>query len=198
MEKNSSLVFINQEIHSSKDDHIGMSSYVESINEAIDAGASMIGITADYGAGKSSLVELLVEQDKEKNKSFIKVNMWDSKTSKEKVTEKETDAISFLEKSFLYQVALKSNQPHLAKHVNKRLNGNNGLISFTSPKKSIWLYFFMAVILLVSGILIHSFNFDIKIGEFVFTNFIYNICYVCMYCFKRSIDQHFIGGFCGT
>jgi len=177
--KKSPLIFINQEIHSDNEDHIGMSSYVESISEAIDAGASMIGITADYGSGKSSLVELLKIKDK-KDKKFIKVNMWDTTNSVAVKMEenKSESAVSFLEKSFLYQIALNSKKKYLSKHVNKRLNSSNGLISFTSPKKSIWFYFIIAAILVAGGIMIHSFDFNIKVNEFVFTNFIYNACYL--------------------
>ena len=74
--KKKSLIYVNKEIESADEDFIGFSAQVDSIADAIDNGASMVGIIADYGSGKSSVGELL--EAKKQFKKPIRVNMWDS------------------------------------------------------------------------------------------------------------------------
>ena len=62
------IVFVNNPISKSEEDVIGFDSQVETLMCAIENNANMIGIIADYGTGKSSMTELLVETVK-KNKS---------------------------------------------------------------------------------------------------------------------------------
>ena len=52
------IVFVNKPISNIDDDIVGFRSQIETIKEAIDSGADMIALVADYGAGKSVKVEL--------------------------------------------------------------------------------------------------------------------------------------------
>lgn len=54
-----SLVFMNTPITSADEDVIGFSTYVEKLDAAITAGGQMIALTSPFGAGKTSIVELL-------------------------------------------------------------------------------------------------------------------------------------------
>ena len=74
------IVFVNNPIKLAEDDVIGFLDQVEMISCAIDDGeASMIGVIADYGTGKSSITEMLKEKYvKAGYPEPIKINMWDS------------------------------------------------------------------------------------------------------------------------
>ena len=75
-EKNyKSIIFMNKPIAESDVDVIGISSAVDAVENAIDNGAKMIGVIAEYGAGKSSLTEML---NRDSEKEQIKINLWDS------------------------------------------------------------------------------------------------------------------------
>lgn len=126
--KKKSLIYVNKEIESADEDFIGFSAQVDSIADVIDNGASMVGIIADYGSGKSSVGELL--EAKKQFKKPIRINMWDS-LKNVKQNQLDENALISLDKSFLYQVAYNSRKKGLARHVNKRLNKSNGFISFT-------------------------------------------------------------------
>ena len=71
------LLFLNTPVSDAKQDVIGVNKYVDKLNAAIDAGAQMIAITAPFGAGKTSVVELLEKKRKEKDQEkIIKISMW--------------------------------------------------------------------------------------------------------------------------
>lgn len=72
-----SLVFMNTPITSADEDVIGFSTYVEKLDAAITAGGQMIALTSPFGAGKTSIVELLQEKYREnQHKRVIKISMW--------------------------------------------------------------------------------------------------------------------------
>ena len=57
------IVFVNKPIDSHSNDIVGFSSQVEMICNAIEQeGATMIGIIADYGTGKSSMTQLIKQR----------------------------------------------------------------------------------------------------------------------------------------
>ena len=157
------IVFVNNPIKSNDDDVVGFSSQVETISEAIDnGGATMIGVIADYGTGKSSMTEMLKNKYVELGyPSPIKVNMWDSLSNATdnniNGSDKETsESVSNLTKSFLFQLA-NGHDRKLGSYVNKLLSKNYGTISFASNHfKSLFWYFFFAsisfVLYKVSGI----------------------------------------------
>ena len=56
---NKSLIYLNTPITSCSEDVIGFSTHVEKLATAIEGGAQMIALTSPFGAGKSSIIELL-------------------------------------------------------------------------------------------------------------------------------------------
>ena len=127
---NNSIVFVNSPVSSKNEDVIGFNDQVNTIINAINENATMIGIIADYGTGKSSMTEMLKEKYvSEGNPKPIKINMWDSLTKEDE--QNSQNAVSVLTKSFLFQLANGYNR-HLGSHVNKMLSRNYGSISFSS------------------------------------------------------------------
>lgn len=59
---NKSLVFMNTPITTMREDVIGFSTYVEKLDAAISNGGQMVALTSPFGAGKTSIVELLQER----------------------------------------------------------------------------------------------------------------------------------------
>lgn len=127
------IIFLNSPINTEDNDIIGISSAIKSIKSAIEQGAAMIGVIADYGTGKSSLTETSSSIYKEY--CPICINVWDSLSNDNKVAPVHDD-IPSLTKSFLYQLASNStiynkNQAFKS-YINKKLNRNYGLISFST------------------------------------------------------------------
>lgn len=179
--ENERIVFVNKEITSYDDDFIGMSSQVESIEVAVKEGASLIGVIADYGSGKSSVGELI--DGRKKFDSVIKINMWDSLREKKTIPTQsqkvDEDSILAMDKSFLYQMAANSGNRNLARHVNKRLSSNTGFISFTLKSKAFWWYFLGALLFVVFGLLVTSSTFSFKIANWVVSNEFGMVAYLC-------------------
>ena len=148
----SPIVFVNNPIYDVKDDVIGFSSQVETIKNSIENGATMIGVIADYGTGKSSMTEMVKNEYVDLGYPHpIKVNMWDSLSNtadnNTNGSDKETgESVSNLTKSFLFQLA-NGHDRKLGSYVNKLLSKNYGTISFASNHfKSLFWYFFFAAI----------------------------------------------------
>ena len=139
---NNSIVFVNSPVLSKNEDVIGFSDQVNTIINAIKENATMIGIIADYGTGKSSMTEMLKEKYvSEGNPKPIRINMWDSLTKKDE--QDSQNAVSVLTKSFLFQLA-NGYKRHLGSYVNKMLSRNYGSISFSSNH---YVRFFVFLIL---------------------------------------------------
>ena len=147
----SSYSYINKEISQSERDYIGFDAQKDALDNAIDSGARMVGIIADYGYGKSSLVNMLTA-DNTKYEPTIKINMWDGlqKNNEDKGESKEMK----LEKSFLYQLAKGSGKKDLTKHVTKRLSENSGFISFTFRSRKMWIWLVVALFFFVAGLVL--------------------------------------------
>ncbi|MBQ8804688.1 MAG: hypothetical protein IJZ53_13755 [Tyzzerella sp.] len=129
------IVFVNNPISDSGEDVIGFQSQVDIIRSAINKGANMIGVIADYGTGKTSMTNLLCNEiQNDKNPKPIKVNMWDCLSSQ---TGKElNENVSNLTKSFLYQLA-NGHASKFGRYINKILSKNYGNISF-SVNNLVW------------------------------------------------------------
>ena len=141
------IVFVNNPISKSEEDVIGFDSQVETLMCSIENNANMVGIIADYGTGKSSMTELLVETVKKTNQNDpIKINMWDC-LSKVATDGKDSESVSALTKSFLYQLA-NGHSTKFGRYINKILSKNYGNISFSSNDDNRFIIWF-----LVSGIL---------------------------------------------
>lgn len=148
-----SIVFVNKPITDIAEDIVGFDTQINTIKEAINDGADMIALVADYGAGKSSIADILYKNDKSFQKT--RINLWDSisigKIKKEGyenggIDEEMNDNISLLTKSFLYQLAngydsKEENALNLSKlttYVTKRLSNSHNLISFASSSDKLW------------------------------------------------------------
>ena len=143
------IIFMNSPITSETNDAIGISSSVAAIEKAIDDDAKMVGIIAEYGAGKSSLTETLAS--KKRFKKPIYINMWDSLQD----MQADEDKISNLTKSFIYQLAIgKSNQT--ANHVNKILSRNYSIISFSIGLKRFWFFAVLAVLFIAAYMILDN------------------------------------------
>ncbi len=132
------IIFLNSPISSEEKDAIGVMSIVDEIEAAIDENASMIGVIAEYGSGKTSLTELLSKTKKYKRN--IPINMWDIINAKD-----DNDNVGNLTKSFIYQLASGCSN-YAASYVNRILNNNYGIVSFCFGYKKVWIFLIIAVI----------------------------------------------------
>lgn len=124
------IIFVNNPITSIEKDVIGFASQIQIICNAVENGATMIGIIADYGTGKSSMTEMLKNRFVEdKNPIPLKVNMWDSLSGDFDAGSDET--VSTLTKSFLFQMA-NGHSHRFGSYVNRLLSKNYGNISFST------------------------------------------------------------------
>lgn len=155
------IVFVNNPISSMEEDVVGLGTSVNTIIEAIDNDANMIGVVADYGTGKSSVTELLSNKVTSKQRKYptpIKINMWDCLQKQEKQTGEDeeivddmiSNEISDLTKSFLFQLA-NGKSRKLASYINKRLSNNYSLLSFSLGSKWSWFFFILAIIAYAIG-----------------------------------------------
>lgn len=77
--ENASSVYLNRPIQSKEEDRIGILTYVERLNDAIESGAKIVAVTSDFGTGKSSLISLyrkMYASNKKNKKKLIDINMW--------------------------------------------------------------------------------------------------------------------------
>ena len=132
------IIFVNTPIESEDADVIGLESSVAAVKSAINDGARMIGVIAEYGAGKSSLTELITSS-KEYGKP-IHINMWDSLDNEGNSRDSN---VSDLVKTFIYQLALGKSET-AAGYVNKLLSNNYKNISFGIGHNKFWLFSILA------------------------------------------------------
>lgn len=118
-----SLVFLNTPIHDEANDILGFQSHVDDLQAAIDANAQMIAITSPFGAGKSSVTELLRTQ--KDNQRVVNVSMWSH------LCKKSDDTIGNqtieLHRSFLYQIVSNLSSKN-GSYISRRLSKNYGLL----------------------------------------------------------------------
>ena len=142
----SPIVFVNNPVKDSEHDVIGFDAQVKTLQDAIDGGATMIGVIADYGTGKSSMTELLCNSFVKKgHPNPIKINMWDSLTQAN--LKDDTAGVPNLTRSFLSQLA-NGKGSTFSSYINKLLSKNYGNISFASSNPwRFWLFALMAGLL---------------------------------------------------
>lgn len=123
------LIFLNKPISDIKADWIGVSSYVEKLQDAIEEGADMIAVLSDFGGGKSTLIELLEAKYKsiENGCCFYRVNLWSHLESK-------IDTSVEIHKAFLYQLISQMDHKK-SSYISKRLNKNYGLFKISTEGK---------------------------------------------------------------
>lgn len=132
------IVFVNTPISDALYDVIGFDSQVKTLRAAIDDGANMIGIIANYGTGKSSMTELLSQSFSVDGNKPIKINMWDCLGRSTACKDKLNENISNLTKSFLYQLS-NGKDRKFGSYINKILSKNYGNISFATNKANVFL-----------------------------------------------------------
>ena len=134
-------VYINQPISNLNNDAINMTSYVDELESAINAGAKSIAVTSTFGSGKSSLIKLLEKRYCKLFTKFCYINMWSHLND-------DCDNIA-LHKTFLYQFANQISNKK-GQYISKRLNENYGLFNLraNSTAKQAFTYIFYCLFLL--------------------------------------------------
>lgn len=140
------LVFLNTPIRSKDEDVIGLQAHVDSLQTAIDAGAQMIAVTSPFGAGKSSVTELLRQQNP--NQRIIGVSMW-SHLCKDGESEDSISTIDF-HRSFLYQIVSQLND-RMGSYISRRLSKNYGLLKLHTESVRYYVFAFLALVLFILG-----------------------------------------------
>lgn len=131
------IVFVNKPAENYSQDVVGFKSQIEMIHQAIENGANMIGVIADYGTGKSTISEILISDvlNNEHRYSTIRINMWDS------ISKQTNSDISELTKSFLYQLANGNTnrqfESKLSRYISKRMSKNFNTISLSTASSKV-------------------------------------------------------------
>lgn len=149
VEKYKPIVFVDKPISKDDDDFFGLNAYVDALQTAIDEGAQLIGVTSDFGYGKSSVSELLKKRiDDEKgrvNKNrIVMISLWSG------VSKEPYDVIN-LHKTFIYQL-VSAIKPSASGYIAKRLNPNYGRISLNTTSVCTLFLLITAIVFLIVGI----------------------------------------------
>lgn len=120
--KEKRVILLNNPIESTESDLFGINIYVDSIEQAIDSGAKIIGVTSTFGGGKSSIIKNLKNKYKwwELRYKFINVSMWN---------QIESSNINNLRTSFLYNLSQKRGNKN--SYIAKYLSKNFGVIDIS-------------------------------------------------------------------
>lgn len=160
-----SLVFLNTPIHDEADDILGFQAHVNTLQAAIDANAQMIAITSPFGAGKSSVTELLRAQSA--NQRVVNVSMWSHlckksipPTGDQKKHETTDTQTTELHRSFLYQIVSNLNSRNGA-YISRRLSKNYGLLKLHTESPQ---YYFIAFLSLVFFMLGYVLPYVFRVG----------------------------------
>ena len=141
-----SLVFLNTPIHDEADDILGFQSHVDALQAAIDANAQMIAITSPFGAGKSSVTELLRTQ--KDNQRVVNVSMWSH------LCKKCDDTIGNqtieLHRSFLYQIVSNLSSKN-GSYISRRLSKNYGLLKLHTENPRYYIAAFLSLMFFLLG-----------------------------------------------
>ncbi len=127
------LPYLNRPIVDEEHDWIGMAEYADYLKAAIDRGAEMIAVTADFGTGKSSLIQLLKKKCTPWYYRIFEVDLWchlepvyQTEENGKQAIEGQTGAAE-IHKAFLYQLANQISS-RLGDYVSKRMSENYGLL----------------------------------------------------------------------
>ena len=168
------ILFLNSPVEDIDADIIGMEPYVEQLNAAIDAGAQVIAVTSPFGAGKTSLMELLKKRrskspkceilawlikhmpaffkDAFRKEWMIEVSMW--LQLPKKVSELQPIQ---LHKTFVYQLVSQIS-PRTGTYINRRLSKNFGLLGLYTKRAGYSAAAFTALLLLAGSWLLHTYE----------------------------------------
>ena len=151
-------VFINRPIQNEDEDWIGISTYVEKLDAAVEEKAKIVAVTSDFGTGKSSLISLYKNKVKSPirnifgfGKKVLSINMWGTyahiNTKDDSGTINEIKPIE-LHKAFIYQLVcqLSPKDRRKSNYISRRLSKDFGIWA-VNGKNRVWS--FMAVIALI-------------------------------------------------
>ncbi len=154
------MVFLHSPIEDETKDIVGVDTYVDKLSAAISNGAQMIAIISRFGAGKSSIAELLTKKrGKIKNEKIIKLSMWSQSTALQ--SDKSTDgaALVDLHRTFVYQLASQIDI-RTGTYISRRLSKNYGLLKLGINSRLYWALLIAAIMLLGFGWLVKE-NIDV-------------------------------------
>lgn len=142
-------LFLNTPISSADQDAVGINLFVDKLNTAINEGAQMIAVTSPFGAGKSSVIEMLQHTHEkrvwwkfwQRKDVFVEVSMWSHLNN-----QKSNGSTVELHKSFIYQMASQI-RPRKGTYISRRLSQNYGLLRLHTNKRINWFLIIMALLL---------------------------------------------------
>lgn len=140
------LVFLNTPIHDISEDVLGLQAHVDSLQAAIDSGAQMIAVTSPFGAGKSSVTELLHSQNS--NQKVVNVSMWSHLCKN--VDPSLANTTTELHRSFLYQIVSQLNAKAGA-YISRRLSKNYGLLKLHTESVGYYVVAFVSLVFFILG-----------------------------------------------
>ncbi len=132
-------VYLNRPIAKEDEDKIGISTYVDRLEDAVNSGAKTIAVTSDFGTGKSSLISCYEQRCKRNNNKVkvLRVNMWgDYARVQEDDNQKHIMSVE-LHKAFIYQVVSQINSKN-GDYISKRLSKDFGVL-FIGGRKRRWV-----------------------------------------------------------
>lgn len=153
--------FLDFPVEKIQNDYIGFDAQTDALYQSIKNGAKMIGIIADYGSGKSSLVSLLKRKLRFKRYKIIKVNLWH--INKETNQNNSEKAVQEIHKKFLFQLTSQLKK-HSLVHFTRKMNSNYSNASISVKNRFSYVLFFFSVSLFVINYLnkmdlLHYINF---------------------------------------
>lgn len=128
----------------SKEDWIGFNSYLYSLESAINNGAKFIGLIADYGSGKSTLINMLHDKQKLKNDKLININLWNCYSN-------GIDTQTDIHRIFLHQLIDKleiGNKNYYKKKIDKNYSIFDIKFKYSKSCFAITLFFFYMLCIL--------------------------------------------------
>ena len=148
-------VILNQPINSIENDWIGVSTYVDRLDAAVEHGAEIVGVTSDFGSGKSSLLSLYQKRYKNNyRKRIYTVNMWEvlneNSENENEITGHKKKSIKDIHQVFLYHM-VNQISANKGSYLSKRLSKNYGLISVQSSSSVRTFMVFLAILSFAVG-----------------------------------------------
>lgn len=126
------ILFNNSPIFKSNNDIFDLKIKAQAVKKAIDEKANTVALIGEYGSGKSSLTNILYEDNKECFEKPIYINLWDCICKPDNETSKNQNQINIFTKSFLYQFAAGYGNKSFSKYINQRLSKNYGKLSLST------------------------------------------------------------------
>ena len=167
------VIFLNTPIREKSEDIIGLQAHVDALQAAIDANAQMIAITSPFGAGKSSVTELLRTGNIDQR--VMNLSMWSHLC---RDNDSESIETTELHRSFLYQIVSHLNAKSGA-YISRRLSKSYGLLKLHTESPKYYVVAFLSVLFFVLGYFI-PYVLNVGIPTFLWTPEIWNGLFVLL------------------